>query len=82
MKIKKELEELNNYGEKALYAKILEINRNLVDLKFRASFRKLKNYKEIKGNRKKIARCWTILNQKIRTRIEQGSSKWKKKLEL
>lgn len=75
MKSKKELEELNNKDEKALYAEILDINKKLVDLRFRTSFRKLKNYKEIKNNRKKIARCWTILNQKIRTRIEKGSIK-------
>lgn len=68
-----ELQELRAKNKKELF-KELQITRDkLTEYRFSQSFRKLKNYKEINRSRKKIARLWTILTQKLLEEENQKS---------
>lgn len=55
MKEKILIKELRNKESKALFAELTEAQRKIVELRFKASFRKLKNYQEIGLMRKKSA---------------------------
>lgn len=58
-------QELRNKDKKELFKELKESQRKLTELRLGQSFRKLKNYHEITVTRKKIARIWTILAEKI-----------------
>jgi large subunit ribosomal protein L29 len=63
MKKTAELKELKTKDEKALIKELSDLNKKMVDLKFGAAFRKLKNFHEITATRKRIARIWTVLSE-------------------
>ncbi|MBM2820783.1 MAG: ribosomal protein [Candidatus Berkelbacteria bacterium] len=64
MKIKVQTKELREKSTKDLVKDLKESEKKISELKFQASFKKLKNYKQIQHERKKIARIWTILSEK------------------
>lgn len=66
MKKTKELQELRSKDKKNLSLELRKQYQKLNDLKFSHALRKIKNANEIKFNRKKIARIWTILGEKIK----------------
>lgn len=72
MKIKDTLKELRNKDNKNLFKDLENSRRHLIKLKFENTFRKLKNYSQIKQERKKIARLWTILSEKITANHNKG----------
>lgn len=63
------IKELRGKDDKALFAELAQAQEKLVDLRFKASFRKLKNYQEIGLLRKKIAWIWTILSERAAEKI-------------
>ncbi|KKQ18202.1 MAG: 50S ribosomal protein L29 [Berkelbacteria bacterium GW2011_GWA1_36_9] len=65
MKTTVELQELRSKDKKDLYKELQSLQKKLTELRMGQSFRKLKNYHEITQTRKKIARLWTILSEKI-----------------
>ncbi|MCL5407683.1 MAG: 50S ribosomal protein L29 [Patescibacteria group bacterium] len=65
MKSTVELQELRSKDKKDLYKELQDLQKKLTQLRMGQSFRKLKNYHEITATRKKIARLWTILSEKI-----------------
>lgn len=65
MKINQELQELRGYNKKELFNKLQESEKKLTELQFKASFKKLKNYREIIKIKKRIARIWTILRESL-----------------
>lgn len=68
MKSTKELQEIRIKDSKTLSAELKKLYDNLNDLKFSHAFRKVKNINEIKFIKKKIARVWTILGERIKER--------------
>lgn len=68
------LKEYRTKDFKELFLELKKAQKNLVELKFKAAFKKLKNYQAISFERKKIARIWTILSEKT---IEQISKEEK-----
>jgi len=64
MKTIQELKDSRAKDSKSLYLEIKNLENKLTELRFKSSFRKLKNYQEIKLIRKKIARIWTILAER------------------
>jgi len=73
MKKTQEIQELREKDKKELFLKLQESQKKLQELKFGASFRKLKNYHEITKVRKRIARIWTILTEKTIAEMEKKS---------
>lgn len=71
MKVKKELQEYREKENSALFGELKELNTKLTQLQFKASFKKLKNYQEIKMLRKKIARIWTVLGEKTLMQLKE-----------
>lgn len=69
MKKVEELKELRTLDDKVLYKEITTTNHKLSELEFKASFRKVKNYREIRQLKKRIARIWTILAEKAMLEI-------------
>ena len=67
-----EIKELKEKDTKALARELKDLEIKLADLKFKSSFRKLKNYHEITATRKRIARIWTILGEKIVSKIKEA----------
>ena len=57
------LKELRSKETKTLFSELEAARKKLAELRFKASFRKLKNYKAIDIERKKIAQIWTILSE-------------------
>lgn len=64
MKQKETLKQLRSLDTKALAKELSASNKKLIELRFGAKMRKLKNYNEIGIERKKIARIWTLINEK------------------
>ncbi len=58
------VKELRDKDNQALFDELLQTQHKISDLRFKASFRKLKNYQEIGVLRKKAARIWTILSER------------------
>ncbi len=75
MKKKLEIKNLQEKTDKALYQELIDLNKKLTELKFKQSFRKLKNYHEITFARKKTARILTILNLRIRQKLLREKNK-------
>lgn len=59
-----ELKEIRAKDTKALTLELSVLNKKLVELQFKTAFKRLKNFHEITLTRKRIARIWTILNEK------------------
>lgn len=70
MKKTEELKELKGKDVKSLFKELQEAEKKMTELRFSASFRKLKNFHEITKERKKIARIWTILTEKAMEKEE------------
>ena len=64
MKQAESLKQLKALDSKALAKELTASNKKLVELRFSAKMRKLKNYQEIGLERKKIAQIWTLLGEK------------------
>lgn len=77
MKKTKELQELRDKGTSDLLKELLTAQKKLTELSFSRAFLKIKNYHEITSSRKKIARIWTILQEKSLAEIEKTSIKEK-----
>ena len=60
-----EIQELRSKDKKELFKQMKDLQNKLTELRFGQAFKKVKNYKEIFQIRKKIARLWTILGEKI-----------------
>jgi len=69
MKATKDLQQFREKDSKALFKELADLNKKLVDLKFKASFKKIKNFKEINYIKKNIARIWTILSQRAQEEL-------------
>lgn len=65
MKSKELLKTLRKEDTKTLYKKLNEEYKNLHELNFSAKFRNLKDISETKKTKKKIARIYTVLSEKI-----------------
>lgn len=65
MKSKTEIQGLRGKSKEELFKELTDAQKKLTELQIGQSFRKLKNYREIKNTRKKVARIWTILAEKI-----------------
>lgn len=68
-----ELQELRGKDKKALFKDLQESQKKLTELQFGASFKKLKNYREISMIRKRIARIWTVLTDKSLKELQKES---------
>lgn len=75
MKKSNQIKELKEKSDEALYKELIELRKKLSELKFRASFRKLKNYHEITQARKKVARIWTLLNERTIEKLSKEINK-------
>ena len=64
MKQLEALKQLKALDSKALAKELALASKKLVELRFSAKMRKLKNYQEIRLERKKIAQIWTLLGEK------------------
>ena len=64
MKQAESLKQLKALDSKTLAKELAASNKKLVELRFSAKMRKLKNYQEIGLERKKIAQIWTLLAEK------------------
>lgn len=71
MKQKETLKQLRTLDTKTLAKELAASSKKLVELRFGAKMRKLKNYNEIGIERKKIARIWTLINEKTLEAISQ-----------
>jgi len=58
------IKELKEKDNKALAKELVELEKNMAKLRLDAAMRKLKNVKQIQETRKRIARIWTILNER------------------
>lgn len=65
MKKTVEIKEIREKDTKSLVKELKDLEKKVSDLRFKASFRKLKNFHEITVSRKRIARIWTILGEKV-----------------
>lgn len=63
MKKVEELKDLRAQNAPFLYKEILTLNQKLAELEFKVSLRKVKNFREIRRFKKRIARIWTILGE-------------------
>ena len=63
MKKTDEIEKLRAKTKKELFHELEESEKKLMDLRFKANFKKLKNYKMIKSTSKRTARIWTVLTE-------------------
>lgn len=69
------LKELRSKDTKTLFAELAASRRKLAELRFKASFRKIKNYQEISYEQKKIAWIWTILSEKALQALKDKEAK-------
>jgi len=69
------LKELRSKDTKSLFSELAISRKKLSELRFKASFRKIKNYKEINFEQKKIARIWTILSEKALQELKDKEAK-------
>ncbi|MGA2666966.1 MAG: 50S ribosomal protein L29 [Patescibacteria group bacterium] len=75
MKQKESLKQLKVLDSKSLIKELAASNHKLVELRFGAKLKKLKNFKEISLERKKIARIWTLLGEKVSADLVSTSAK-------
>lgn len=64
------IKELREKDISALGSEIIELNQKMVKLRLDAAMKKLKNVKQIQDMRKRIARIWTVLNEKALEKIK------------
>ena len=69
------LKELRDKDTKSLFSELAGSRRKLSELRFKASFRKIKNYKEISFEKRKIAWIWTILSEKALQELKDKEAK-------
>lgn len=77
MKSTLELKELREKNNKTLFRELEIALKKTSNLHFQAKFRKLKNYQEISRSRKRVARIWTILSERVQEEAIKGSTKGK-----
>lgn len=69
MKITLELEELRAKNSKDLYQEMGQLENKTSQLQFKAAFKKIKNFREIRLLKKRRARIWTILAERAMTKV-------------
>lgn len=74
MKETQVIKEIRQKDEKALMKELQDLYQKMTDLRFKASFRRLKNFHEITQTRKKIAQIWTVLNEKALAKLNENPS--------
>ena len=72
------LKDIREKDLQALFLELKKLDKKLIELQFKASFRKLKNHQEISKSRKNIARVWTILAEKTLIEMKNQQSQEKK----
>ena len=72
MKKAQELKELRSQESKDLAQVLRDSQRKVAEIRFKAAFRKVKNYKEIRQLRQKNARIWTILAERALEDLEKN----------
>lgn len=75
MKKSAEVKQIRATETKALAKELADLNKKLTELRFKSSFRQLKNYHEITLTRKKIARIWTIMSEKAAVKYQKQAEK-------
>ena len=65
------LKELREAKAESLSKEIVELNHKMSKLKLDAAMSRLKNVKEIKHTRTRIARIWTVLNERAISEVEK-----------
>ena len=58
------LKELNEKDSQALNKELAELTIAMAKMRLDVAMRKLKNVKQIEDTRKRVARIWTILNER------------------
>lgn len=71
------IKELRDKDNKALNKELLELEQKMAKLRLDAAMRKLKNVKQIEETRKRVARIWTILNERAMAEIVNPSAEGK-----
>lgn len=69
MKKNLELKEIRSKEMTVVSSEIAVLDKKLVELQFKTAFRRLKNFHEITQTRKRLARLWTILNEKAQEKV-------------
>ncbi len=82
MKKKENLKELRVKNNKELFRDLTSLQKKMTELKFKTSFRKLKNYHEITVVRKKIAQIWTVLSENTTKDLEKELDKQTKEKDI
>lgn len=59
-----QIKELKGKETRDLFRELADTEKKISELRFKASFKKLKNYREITMLRKKVAWIWTILSER------------------
>lgn len=75
MKTTLELKELRSKSFQELSKEIIELENKISGLQFRAEFKKLKNFREIRSLKKRLARIWTILGEQAMAKISKEAAK-------
>lgn len=75
MKSIEELKQIRSKNTKELIGDLKKEYDKLREANFDLEFRKNKNVKLIRANRKKIARIWTVVNEKIANEKDLQRSK-------
>lgn len=77
MKKSQILKELKEKDNAALNKELLELSQKMAKLRLDVAMRKLKNVKAISETRHRVARIWTILNERAIKEIENIQIKTK-----
>lgn len=75
MKKSNELQELRTKNNKDLILQLKNSEKKLFELRFGASFKKIKNIHEVTKLRKDVARIWTVLTEKSLNKEETQENK-------
>jgi len=70
MKSQDTLKELRAKDSKDLNKELVELNQKIAKFHLDAAMRRLKNVKSIQESKHRVARIWTILNERAMSQIE------------
>ena len=74
MKTTLDLKELRSRSLVELSKEIVEAEKKISELQFRAQFKKIKNFREIRHLKKRRARIWTILAEQAMAKMSTHST--------
>jgi ribosomal protein L29 len=69
------LKELNEKDSKVLSKELVELSHKMAKMRLDVAMRKLKNVKSIEDTRKRVARIFTILNERAITEAKTAQVK-------